>query len=63
MHQDTDEHACVALFLRATDRFKIQTTPQGLDVLSPRQLVGWLARPRRFEVAAALNRLRTLRVA
>ncbi|GBF88111.1 hypothetical protein Rsub_00823 [Raphidocelis subcapitata] len=35
----------------------------GLDVLSPRQLVGWLARPRRFEIAAALNRLRTLRVA
>jgi hypothetical protein len=36
---------------------------QGLDALSPRQLLGSYARPRRHEVAAALNRLRTLRVA
>ena len=33
----------------------------GLDVLTPSPL-GDLARPRRFEIAAALNRLRTLRV-
>ena len=33
----------------------------GLDALSPRRL-GCYARPRRHEVAAALNRLRTLDV-
>lgn len=35
---------------------------QGLDVLAPYQLPGNLARPRRYEVAAAVNRIRTLRV-
>ncbi|WIA16375.1 hypothetical protein OEZ85_013071 [Tetradesmus obliquus] len=34
---------------------------QGLDVLAP-QLLGNLARPRRFEVAAAINRIRTLQM-
>jgi hypothetical protein len=36
---------------------------QGLDVLAPHLLLGNLARPRRFEVAAAINRIRTLQVA
>ncbi|KAF6256247.1 hypothetical protein COO60DRAFT_1640911 [Scenedesmus sp. NREL 46B-D3] len=34
---------------------------QGLDVLAP-QLLGNLARPRRFEIAAAVNRIRTLQM-
>jgi hypothetical protein len=34
---------------------------QGLDVLAP-QLLGNLARPRRFEIAAAINRIRTLQM-
>jgi hypothetical protein len=35
---------------------------QGLDVLAPHLLLGNLARPRRFEMAAAINRIRTLQV-
>ena len=36
---------------------------EGVEVLSPfREPLGNLIRPRRHEVAAALNRLRTLRV-
>jgi hypothetical protein len=34
---------------------------QGLDVLAP-QLLGNLARPRRYEIAAAINRIRTLQM-
>jgi predicted ABC-class ATPase len=37
-------------------------TQRGLDVLEPGAPVGDLARPRRQEIAAALNRLRSLRV-
>jgi len=36
---------------------------EGLDVLSPHPLLGDLARPRIDEIAAAINRLRSLRVA
>jgi predicted ABC-class ATPase len=43
------------------DRVMADIQEKGLDVLDPR-LVGTLARFRRFELAAALNRLRTLRV-
>jgi hypothetical protein len=35
---------------------------QGLDALAPGQKLGMLARPRLFEVAAAVNRLRTIQV-
>lgn len=35
---------------------------QGLDVLSPWRKAGNLARPRKFEIAAALNRLRTAKM-
>ena len=43
------------------DRVMADIEDKGLDVLDPR-LVGNLARFRRFELAAALNRLRTLKV-
>jgi len=43
------------------DRIERELDRQGLDALSPRRLGGY-ARPRRQEIAAALNRLRTLRV-
>ncbi|KAI8472241.1 MAG: hypothetical protein J3K34DRAFT_213442 [Monoraphidium minutum] len=45
------------------DELEAAIDEKGLDALSPRQLLGSYARPRRFEVAAALNRLRSLRVA
>ena len=35
---------------------------QGLDVLAPNMKPGSLARPRRFEIGAALNRLRTVKM-
>jgi hypothetical protein len=35
---------------------------QGLDVLAPSLQAGNLARPRSFEIGAALNRLRTLKM-
>jgi hypothetical protein len=35
---------------------------QGLDALNPPMHFGHYARPRRFELAAALNRLRSLKV-
>ena len=35
---------------------------QGLDALNPSMHFGNYARPRRFELAAALNRLRSLKV-
>ncbi len=43
------------------DRLEREFDEGGLDALSPRRL-GTYARPRRQEVAAALNRLRTLRI-
>ncbi len=46
------------------DRFEVLLEAEGLEVLSPREWPsGDLINPRRHEVAAALNRLRTLRVA
>jgi hypothetical protein len=44
----------------ALDALEAELDREGLDCLSRRP--GDLARPRRHEVAAALNRLRTLRV-
>jgi hypothetical protein len=35
---------------------------RGLDALAPSMHYGHYARPRRFEVAAALNRLRCMRI-
>ena len=35
---------------------------QGMDVLNPKFKFGHYARPRRFELAAALNRIRTLQL-
>ena len=35
---------------------------RGLDALDPSMHYGHYARPRRFEVAAALNRLRCMRI-
>lgn len=35
---------------------------QGLDVLAPTQHAGNLARPRLFEIGAAVNRLRSVRM-
>lgn len=35
---------------------------QGLDVLAPTMKAGNLARPRHFEIGAALNRLRTVKM-
>ncbi len=45
----------------ALDAVEILLNQDGLDVLEPRK-VGNLAEFRRFELAAALNRLRTLKV-
>ncbi len=45
----------------ALDAVEILLRQDGLDVLEPRK-VGNLAEFRRFELAAALNRLRTLKV-
>jgi len=41
------------------DKFEVDMSRQGLDVLSPGRLYGHYALPRRFEIAAALNRLRS----
>ncbi|MFP3939489.1 MAG: hypothetical protein ACLF0P_04215 [Thermoanaerobaculia bacterium] len=46
----------------ALGRFEEDLAERGLDLVAGRGKDGGLARPRRFEVAAALNRLRTLRV-
>ena len=47
---------------QAVEALERELDERGLDVLTPSPF-GDLARPRRFEIAAALNRLRTLRVA
>ena len=47
---------------QAVEALERELDAHGLDVLTPSPF-GDLARPRRFEIAAALNRLRTLRVA
>lgn len=48
---------------QALDRLDAQLDREGLDAIDPRPPPRNLARPRRYEVAAALNRLRSLRVA
>jgi predicted ABC-class ATPase len=44
------------------DELEQKFDQQGLDVLAPKMLLGQFARPRRFELAAAINRVRTLKV-
>eukprot|EP01025_Chloroclados_australasicus_P018534 TRINITY_DN1977_c0_g2_i1.p1 TRINITY_DN1977_c0_g2~~TRINITY_DN1977_c0_g2_i1.p1 ORF type:complete len:661 (+),score=86.16 TRINITY_DN1977_c0_g2_i1:110-1984(+) len=39
-----------------------QFDERGMDVLAPGYHFGWYARPRKFEIVAALNRIRTLQV-
>ena len=41
------------------DRLDTDISTNGLDVLSPGAHIGNFARPRRFEIASAMNRLRT----
>ena len=59
-----DGHACLREILDQLDRL---LDAEGLDVLDPfrrgEEHPGNLARPRRYEIAAAINRLRRLRVA
>ena len=45
-------------------QLELDMDKDGLDILSPfrGQVFGWYALPRRFEVAAAVNRMRTLTV-
>jgi hypothetical protein len=45
------------------DALEARIDAQGLDCLSPGAHVGTFARPRKFEIAAALNRLRTAQFA
>ena len=49
-------------FVEMLDQIDQDLSSEGLDALS-REMRGDLARPRRFEVAAALNRLESLRIA
>lgn len=42
--------------------FEREVDSKGLDVLAPHMHLGTYARPRVFEIAAALNRLRTIKV-
>lgn len=44
------------------DALEAEMDAQGVDALAGRSKPGNLARPRRFELAAALNRLRTAQV-
>lgn len=44
------------------DALEAELDAAGLDALAPGQALGALARPRRHEIAAALNRLRSLQV-
>jgi predicted ABC-class ATPase len=41
------------------DKFEADVKSRGLDVLSPDRLYGHYALPRRYEIAAAMNRLRS----
>jgi hypothetical protein len=43
-------------------QIEVEFDREGLDILAPRMRFGNFARPRRFEIAAALNRLRSLKV-
>lgn len=44
------------------DSFSCLLPAQGLDVLAPALKAGNFARPRIFEIAAAVNRLRSVRM-
>lgn len=47
---------------KVLDELEQQFDKHGLDVLAPKMMLGQFARPRRFELAAAINRLRSLRM-
>lgn len=44
------------------DQLERDFDEKGLDVLAPKMMFGQFARPRRFELAAAVNRLRTVKM-
>lgn len=58
LEREIDGRTTLAAML---DRLDAEMDEHGLDVLSPHPR-GDLARPRRFEIAAAINRLRTVRM-
>eukprot|EP00879_Flechtneria_rotunda_P024393 GHRR01025856.1.p1 GENE.GHRR01025856.1~~GHRR01025856.1.p1 ORF type:complete len:308 (+),score=146.12 GHRR01025856.1:1943-2866(+) len=62
LHQHQQEQPTGKTLLQWLQDLEAAFDQQGLDVLAPHLLLGNLARPRRFEIAAAINRIRTLQV-